>query len=104
MRLYAILDSVFAPAPAAHIPDPLNLRRESSELSVHGNRNRAVAELMLNVCRTQVRHQRVGRIGVPEIRGVTNPQAGGLADPLNQALGLALAERIRACRLIRIFK
>ena len=57
-----------------------------------------MAELMLNVCRTQVRHQCDSRIGVPEIMGFANPQADGLADPLNQTLGYALVESITSPR------
>jgi hypothetical protein len=49
-------------------------------------------------------HQGDGGICVPQIMGVANPQAGSLADPLDQTLGNSLAERKRTTCILRVFK
>ena len=73
-------------------------------VTVHGNRYRAVAKLPLDISEALVGHDHNRGTGMPQIMGVANPKAGGLADSLHQALGLALAERIRTTCLLRVFK
>jgi hypothetical protein len=74
------------------------------KIRVHGNRYRTVAKLPLDISGALVGHEHDRSIGVPQIVGVANPKAGGLADSLHQALGLALAERILTTRLLWVFK
>ncbi len=60
---------------------------------IHGNGNRAVAQLLLNVARALVGHQQQGGIGVAQIVRVAHPQAGCSAYPFDQRLHLPLAVR-----------
>ena len=47
-----------------------------------------------------MRHEHDRGIGLPQIMGIANPKAGGLSDPLHQALDYALAERMNDDRII----
>ncbi len=76
------------------------LTRNPVTIDVHSGGNWTVVQLLLNVTGTLMGHQHNGRISVPEVMGVANPQANFLADPSWQGLDLALGVRPLAVLLI----
>lgn len=68
-----------------------SLTRNPMTIDIHGDRNRAVPELFLNVPGALMGHQKQSGISVPQVMGIATGKPSSFAHLFNQPLDLALA-------------
>ena len=90
---FLLSSAASAPTRQCRLQTRPALTRNPMPVDVHGHRDRAVAELFLNIGRAHPRHEKDRGIGVPQVVGVSDLKPGGLAGPPELALNIPLAER-----------
>ena len=72
------------------------LTRYPVTINIHGDGNRAVTQLLLNIARTLMGHEKQCRIRVPQIMGVSFPKTGCLTNSFDKGLHFSLTKRPKA--------